>query len=167
MGKHIEQRLSELHLQSARTRAMRIFAFTSAVFPGEWAHAYTEDVVTDLLEFAFHARRVNQLCGLDKQVFPSIKRLLVALSEGDPGDWEERYQDALNRLVHVKTFVFGNCHADHRVVFAAAESNLMPLYVRVETDIRQMATISLYGLIDCFLNSVIPEIRKRFPDWKF
>ena len=163
----VERRLAEMHIEAARSKALRVFAFSGAVFPGEWNSIYTEEVVKDLLEFGFHARRVTQIAALDDHQFPSIHRLLVQLSEGDPGDWVENYHWALNRLMHVRSLILGHCHADHRKTFLASKANLIPSYVRIETDQREMATISLYGLVDCFLASVIPEIRVRHPDWRF
>ncbi|WOJ89142.1 hypothetical protein RZS28_15225 [Methylocapsa polymorpha] len=161
------RRLGELHVQTARTKAFRVFAFAGAVFPGEWSNLYIEAITQDLLEFAFHARRVNQICDLDTKKFSSIKVLPVVISENDPGNWVENYDWALNRLMHAREFEFGNCHSDHRILFPNAESNLIPLYVKVATDQRSMETISLFGLVNCFLCVVIPEVRRRFPNWLF
>ena len=146
---------------------MRVFAFAGAVFPGEWKDTYIEVVTHDLLEFAFHARRVNQICSVDVLTLPSINIRTVIISRGDPGGWVERYDWALNTLMHAREFIFGNVHADHRVIFTCSESNVMPLYVRVTTDQRLEETISLFGVVNCFLNNVIPQIRMRFPDWRF
>ena len=152
---------------AARTKALRVFAFTGAVFPGEWTSVYSEVVIIDLVEFAFHARRVNEISGLKAHDFPSIKTLTFVISSGDPGGWISNYQWALDRIMHARKFVFGNVHADHRRLFTNAESNLIPAYVKVETDKQEMVTISLFGLVECFLNSVLPELRKRHPDWLF
>jgi hypothetical protein len=161
------RRIGELHLHSARVRALRVFAFAGAVFPGEWKDTYVETVTQDLLEFAYHARRVNQICSIDTAHLPPIDVTPVTLSEGNPGNWMKRYDWALDRLMHAREFVFGNAHADHRPIFTAAKSNLIPLYVRVTTDRRAEETISLFGLVDCFLNHVIPQVRERFPEWRF
>jgi hypothetical protein len=163
----VERRLAEIHIERARSKALRLFAFSGSVYPAEWGGPYIELIVPDLFEFAFHARRINQICGLEKFTFPDINKLLVKISEGDPGDWETNYQYALNRLVHAKTFKFGNAHADHRRLFLKSEANLIPLYVRIETDQREIASISIYGLIDCFLSFVIPEIKRLFPEFRF
>lgn len=160
------RRIGELHLNAARTRALRIFAFTGAVFPGEWENPYVETITQDLLEFAFHARRVNQICSVDIASLPSINVTIVNISQAGPIQWVERYDWALNRLMHAEEFVFGNCHADHRPIFTDSMSNLMPLYVRVSTDERSEETISLFGMVQCFLVGVIPQIQQRFPDWR-
>jgi hypothetical protein len=162
----MERRLAEIHIIRARRSALHLFAFTSSVFPSEWNKSYIEEIVPELLEFAFHARRVNQLCELDKFQFPRIDKFLVTFDSG-PDEWETRYQNALNRVLHARKFVFGNAQADHRKIFLKAEDNLSPLYVRIETDQREFASVSLYGFVDCFLSAVIPEIKKRFPDFQF
>lgn len=163
----VERRLTELHIIAAKDRALRLFAFTSTVYPKEWGTPFTELAILDLLEFAYHARRVNQLCGIDCTQFPSAYRLLVKISENDPGDWESSYHSALNRILHAKTFIFGTVHSDHRKLFLASEANLIPLYVKISTDKLETATISLYGIADCFLTSVISEIKKKYPDFQF
>lgn len=161
------RRLGELHLLTARAKALRVFAFAGAVFPGEWTNTYVETVTQDLLEFAFHARRINQICGIENKQFSSIKVFPIVITENDPGNWVENYHWALNRLMHARDFIFGNCHANHRAIFTNSESNLIPLYVMIETDQRSMETVSLFGLVHCFLSEVIPEVRSRFPDWNF
>jgi hypothetical protein len=166
-----ERRLGELHIQSARTKALRIFAFADTVFPGEWRNTSTEEITIELLEFALHARRVNQICGFEKFDFPDIKMPLLKISENDPQAWIKKYQWALDRLMHAQKYIFGYCHADHRVKFTDAEDNLIPCYVKVETDkfpnVKDSdVTISLFGLAFCFLQDVIPKVRNDFPDWQ-
>ena len=161
------RRLGELHVEAARLRALRLVAYTGAVFPGEWTDTYNEAITSDLLEFAFHARRVNQICELENVDFGSIKTFQVVISANDPSNWLDKYGWALNRLMHAREFTFGNCHADHRQIFTRAQSNLIPLYVKVTTDRREMATISLFGLAECYLNRVIAAVKENYPDWKF
>jgi hypothetical protein len=163
----VERRLAELHIIAARERALRLFAFASTVYPKEWDKPFVELAIIDLLEFAYHARRVNQLCDIDCTHFPSASRLLVKISEDDPGDWEDSYHSALNRILHAKTFVFGSAHSDHRKIFLASEANLVPLYVKISTDKLETATISLFGIAECFLTSAILEIKKKYPDFQF
>ncbi len=64
--------------------------------------------------------------------FPSINERIVNISEEDPGNWEENYRHALNALLHMKSFVLGYAHADHRKIFLSAESNLITTYIKVE-----------------------------------
>ncbi len=163
-----EIRLAEIHVVQARTRALRLVAFTGSVFPGEWAPVWNEILVPDLLEFGFHARKVNEFCGFMNEEFPPINGTVVSLSEGDPGAWEKSYRNALNALMHMQTFVVGHAHADHRKIFLKAESNLMATYVKVSTDkFPQVTTISIFGLAECFLSQVIPRVKERLPTLRF
>jgi hypothetical protein len=160
-------RLAEIHIQQARLRALRLVAFTGSVFPGEWSVQWNEAIVPDLLEFGFHARKVNEFCGLIEEAFLPIDTKVVKISEGDPGNWEKSYRSALNALMHMKTFTIGHAHADHRRIFLAAESNLIATYIKVSTDKFPEVTISIFGLVDCFLNQVIPRIRQSQPHLRF
>ena len=161
------RRLTEIHIEQARSRALRLVAFTGSVFPGEWSHNWNEVIIPDLLEFGFHARKVNELCGLMDENFPSINKNIVKISEGDPGNWEESYRNALNALMHVKSFVMGHAHADHRKTFINATSNLIATYIKVETNKFPEVTISIFGLAECFLNCVIPKAREKDPSLRF
>lgn len=158
-----KQRLTEIHITQARLRALRLFAFTSSVFPGEWSNAWNEVIVLDLLEFGFHARKVNEFCGFKSCEFPSINKKIIKLSEGDPEGWEESYHNALNALMHMKSFTMGHAHADHRKLFTQSIANLMATYIKVATDKFPEVTISIYGLVDCFLSHVIPAVRDKNP----
>jgi|SRR6516165_8810565 hypothetical protein len=169
----IERRIGELHIQSATRKALRIFAFADTVFPGKWTDKCSEEITIDLLEFAFHARRVHQICGFeDKSDLTTIERPLLKFTENEPIDWLDNYPWALDRLMHAKKYIFGYCHADYRKKFGDSESNLIPCYVKVETDKypnpkNPNTTISLFGLANCFLGRVIPEVRATFPDWQY
>jgi hypothetical protein len=127
----------------------------------------TEEVAMELFEFAFHARRINQICGLTDADFRSLDRYLVKFSEGPAGAVETRYDYALNRLSHAQDFAFGWAHADHRVVFTASESNLTPTYIRVATDNFGPAIISMYGLVDAFLTDALRVVKERHPKLSF
>lgn len=161
------KRLTEIHIEHAKSRALRLIAFTGAVFPREWGTSWDEVIVPDLLEFGFHARKVNEFCGLLNENFPTINKKIVKISEGDPGNWEENYRHALNAILHMKSFVLGHVHADHRKIFQQAESNLITTYIRVETDKFQEVTISIFGLVNCFLRDVIPKIREKDSNLRF
>lgn len=157
------QRITEIHVAQARLRALRLFAFTSSVFPGEWSNSWNEVIVPDLLEFGFHARKVNEFCSLKSDEFPSIDKRIIKISQGDPGGWEGSYRNALNALMHMKSFTMGHAHADHRIIFANSSANLMATYIKVSADRFPEATISIYGLVDCFLSYVIPKIKNANP----
>lgn len=160
-------RLTEIHIVQARLRALRLVAFTGAVFPGEWGAQWNEAIVPDLLEFGFHARKVNEFCGLMDEDFGSIDVKIVNISAGDPGNWESNYRNALNALMHMQTFSIGHAHADHRRIFLASEANLIATYIKVSTDRYPEVTISLFGLVDCFLNRVLHKVRERHPRLRF
>lgn len=161
------RRLTEIHITQARLRALRLVAFASSVFPGEWSDSWNEVIVPDLLEFGFHARKVNEFCELMNENFPSINKKIVNISEGDPGNWEENYHNALNALMHMKSFVISHAHADHRKIFINATSNLIATYIKVATDKFPEVTISIFGLAECFLNQVIPKVREKDPGLRF
>lgn len=160
-------RLIEIHIAQARLRALRLIAFTGAVFPGEWSDQWNEAIVPDLLEFGFHARKVNEFCDLIEENFQPIDAKVVKMSEGDPGNWEKNYRNALNALMHMKTFTIGHAHADHRQIFQAASSNLIATYIKVSTDRFPEVTISIFGMVECFLNQVIPIVGQRHPHLRF
>jgi hypothetical protein len=160
-------RLVEIHVAQARLRALRLVAFTGAVFPGEWSDQWNEAIVPDLLEFGFHARKVNEFCGLMEENFRPVDTTVIKISEGDPGNWEQSYRNALNALMHMKTFAIGHAHADHREVYLAASSNLIATYIKVSTDRFPEVTISIFGLVECYLNQVIPIVRQRHPHLHF
>lgn len=160
-------RLIEIHITQARLRALRLVAFTGAVFPGEWNEQWNEAIVPDLLEFGFHARKVNEFCQLMEQNFRPIDTKVVQISEGDPGNWEKSYRSALNALMHMQTFAIGHAHADHRKIFLASEANLIATYIKVSTDRFPEVTISIFGLVDCFLSQVIPIVREKYPYLRF
>ncbi len=81
---NISKRLTEIHIEQARSRAFRLVAFTGSVFPGEWSDCWNEVIVPGLLDFGFHARKVSELCGLMDDEFPSINKKVVEISECDP-----------------------------------------------------------------------------------
>jgi hypothetical protein len=162
-----QTRLVEIHLRQARLRALRLLAFTGSVFPGEWSVQWTEMLVPDLLEFGFHARKVSEFCDLLDESLPDIDGLIIRISEGDPGNWEKNYRKALNALMHMRSFTVGHAHADHRKIFTTSQANLMVTYIKVSTNKHSEATISIFGLVNCFLNGVIPLIRQRFKELRF
>lgn len=161
------QKLVEIHITEARQRALRLFAFVSTVFPAEWRATWNELIAPDLLEFAFHARKVNDLCGLKGDSFPNVDSLMVRISENDPGQWEKNYEYALNAFVHMRSFKIGHAHADHRMIFGKSEANLQATYVKIETDQFAEKAISISGIVFCFLDSVIPIIKSKYPEVRF
>lgn len=167
MNVQATQKLAEIHIQEARKYALRLFAFTSTVFPSEWDKTWNELITPDLVEFAFHARKVSEFCNLRGEDFPPINNLIVKISENDPGNWEADYHHALNAFIHIKSFVIGHAHADHRQVFENSEANLVATYVKIQTDRFPEKTISICGLVFCFLNNVIPLVRRKYPTFVF
>jgi hypothetical protein len=161
------RRLGELHLIQARSHALRLVAHATAVYPEEWTVLVVEQCSLELLEFAFHARRVNQLCGIEDHQFNSVDQRACVIAEGDPKQWMTNYKQALSRLHHASDFVFGWAHADHRKLYTTSSANLVPLYVKVATDNFPEATISIFGVASCFLNEVIGLIKQSHPEWQF
>lgn len=161
------QKLAEIHVQQARKYALRLFAYTSTVFPSEWDQTWNELITPDLLEFAFHARKVNEFCDLRDEAFPDINSLIVKISSNEPGNWETNYHYALNAFVHVNSFVLGHSHADHRRIFEKSQANLQATYVKIGTDKFPEKTISIIGLVSCYLQNVIPLVRSKYPHLKF
>jgi hypothetical protein len=160
-------RLIEIHITQARLRALRLLAFTSSVFPGEWSNEWNEMIVPDLLEFGFHARKVSEFCALMDETFPSVDKKIIQLSTDEPNDWEDNYRNALNALMHMQTFIIGHAHADHRKTFINAQSNLIATYIKISTDRFPEVTVSIFGITECFLNHVIPKVREKNPNLHF
>jgi hypothetical protein len=160
------RRLGELHVAEAKKYALRICSFAAAVFPAEWGKEIVEDCTLTVLLFAYHARRVNDLAGLAEQEFGSVDCLIVRIDEGDPGQWETNYQFALNALHHASGFAFGWSQSGHRQIYLQSSANLIPTYVRVETDRFAAKTISLIGVANCFLSEVIELLRLKCPNWQ-
>ncbi len=161
------QWLTELHIKQARLYALRLIAFSGSVFPCEWGDQWAEAIVPDLLEFGFHARKVNEFCGLNDSHFPSINELTNVNAKGDPGNWEVNYRKALNALLHVKSFTIGHAHAEHRKIYLNSTANLITTYITVETDKFAESTISLSGLAHCFLTHVISKIKSSGRELNF
>ena len=162
------RRLGELHVQRARNCALRLHAATTSVFPRPWMERVVEEVTIDLLDFGFHARRVNELCRLHDHKFLPINNTAYQISENDPGKWESKYQYALNALHHSQAFTFGNVNLDHRTMFGSSCENLAPMYVKINTDkFPDEVTISVFGIVHCFLIEVIACVKDQQPDWQF
>lgn len=161
------RKILEIHIEKARAYAFRLHAFANSVHPKEWNNQWNEIITPDIIEFSFHARKINEICEFRKERFPDIDNLFLTISEGDPGNWETDYHLALNAFVHMKEFVVGAVHADHRRIFPNSEENLISTYVKIKTDKFPEKTISIPGLVCCFLNSVIPLVREKFPEARF
>ena len=69
--------------------------------------------------------------------------------------------------MHMRSFKIGHAHADHRRIFLKSKANLMTTYIKVSTDQYAEVTISIFGLANCFLSSVIPIVRERCPGVQF
>jgi hypothetical protein len=164
----VERRLMELHIVRARERALRVFTFSSSVFPQEWGPQALEAVIMDLFELAFHTRRIFECCSINDENFRPIDRFLVNFSVPISYPVETRFRSALNGLTHARKFTFGWTHADHRRNFLASEANLMPTYVVLNTDHDKTdRAVSLFGLADAFLTDMILAIKRDFPEFQF
>ncbi|MFM1665350.1 hypothetical protein [Aeromonas salmonicida] len=161
------QRLAEIHISEARKHALQLFAFTGSVFPSEWSSPWNEVITNSLIEFSFHARKVNELCDFRKDNFNNINNLIVSISSNNPGNWETDYHNALNAFMHIKSYVIGNVQVMHRIIFPRSSACLQSTYVIISTDRHAEKTISICGLVFCFLNEVIPKIKEKHQEIKF
>ena len=153
---------------SARERALRLFCTTSAIFPSEWAtQLVVEQTTIDVSEFAYHARRAIYLCDLRKTHFDSVDQTRFGLTPGQGINFITDLHEALNRLHHVKEMAFDWSIWEGEKIFLASPRNFVASFVRVSTDNREVANISLFGVALSFLNTVIPAVRDKFPDYQF
>jgi hypothetical protein len=163
------RRLTEVHIIAARERAMRLFATTSSVFPSEWATGQVIDMtVVDVSEFAYHARRVIDLCDFRQRKFDLVDQTRFGLNPEQNIVFISDFHDALNRLHHARDFVF------HWAVketlpkyFLASPRELVVSFLSVGTDRLDKANVSLFGVAMAFLNSVIRAVKEDFPDYQF
>ena len=163
-----KRRLTELHLVAARERAMRLFATTSAIFPTEWAKALViEQTVVDVSEFAYHSRRVLDLCGLWGVHFPDVDALRFKLAPGQDITFIPDFREAVNRLHHAVDLKFNWAIWEGEKVFLASEGDMVVSFVKVTTDKLPEANISLFGVAVSFLNGVIPAVKAKLPDYQF
>jgi hypothetical protein len=160
--------MAEVHLIESRARALRLFAVSSAVYPSEWAsQQVVEPTLIDVSDFAFHARRVNDLCGYKARSFPDVNAVRYKFSAGQNISLVEDYRDALNRIHHARELVFNWAIWEGASIFTSSAKNLVASYLRVETDQREPANISIFGLAFCFLVCVLPAVKADFPDYRF
>ena len=166
-GDESMRRLGEIHVAAARKHALRLCSFCTAVFPLEWDEQVVEDCTVQLLQFAFHARRINDIGKIDCRILQSVDHAASQISQNDPKNWEKRYDHALNALHHSVSFTFGWVHTDHRQIFLASDANKAPMYVKVKTDMFDEKTISIFGVANCFLIEIISYLKSHQPDWRF
>ena len=163
-----KRRLTELHVIAARERAMRLFCTASTIFPAEWAaQLVAEQTTVDLSEFSYHARRVIDLCGFRKRSFENVDQVRFGLTPGQDVTFIQDFHEALNRLHHVRELAFDWAVWEGEKIFTASPRNLVPSFVRVETDKLPTANISLFGVAVSYLNSVIPAVRVTYPGYQF
>jgi len=163
-----DRRITELHLVEARNRALRLFCTSSTMFPDEWGgDSVNETLNVDLTEFALHARCVNDLCGLAGMKFPGVNATRFNLTEPSAFVLIDDYHDALNYLVHARRFIVGYGLWTGPKVWLNSAQDKMVSYVRVETDRRPAANISVFGIATCFLSEVLITVKQRFPDYRF
>jgi len=163
----MERRVAELHITNARARALRLFQTGSTIFPEEWATQIDEQTVVDLAEFAIHARRVVELCDLRSLNFTGADSTRHKYTVVPPEPLEANFHDALNKLIHAKTYAVGHAIWDGPKVFTASAQNMVVSYMRISTDRRPSSCISVFGLAWCFLTQVIPSLKSRHPEIQF
>jgi hypothetical protein len=121
----------------------------------------------DLAEFAIHARRVTEHCDLRGASFPNADASRFKFTVPPPEPIEKDYHEALNRLVHAKTYTIGHVVWDGPKIFLRSKQNLALGYVRIATDRRESACVSVFGVATCFLCSVIASVREKHPELQF
>jgi len=162
------RRLTEIHAVAARERAMRIFCTSSTIFPQEWAtNLVSEQTMIDLSEFSYHARRLIDLCELRNQKFMNVNQFRFGLSPDQDIIFIADFHEAINRLHHVRKLEFDWAAWHGEKIFLASPTNFVPSFVRVATDKRATANISLFGIAFSFLSSVIPTMISKFPEYRF
>ena len=153
-----KRRLTELHVIAARGRAVRLFCTASTIFPAEWAaQIVAEQTTVDLSEFSYHARRVIELCGFRNRIFESVDQVRFGLSPGQNIEFIHDLHEALNRLHHVRELDFDWAVWEGEKIFLASSRNLVPSFVRVETDKLPTANISISVLLSRFLTALFPR----------
>lgn len=162
----MDRRLPELHLIEARSRALRLMCTASTIIPEEYQEAISDQLAVDLAEFAMHARRLNEVLSLEQIAFGGADSLRFNATPM-PAPLESNYRDALNRLIHAKTYTVGYSVWDGNKVFLASRQNVIPTYVKIETDRRPVAAVSIFGVAFCFLTSVIQHVKQRHPNLRF
>jgi len=162
----MERRLAEIHILSAIDCALRLFSTSSSIIPEEFKDKISDQIITDLSEFALHARRVNELCGFQNTDFQGADADRFNAS-GHDAPIETSYQSALNRLIHARKFTVGYSIWDGNKIFLESKNNIIPSYVKIETDRRAPACVKIFGVSFCFLTEVIQKIKSDFPDLQF
>jgi len=167
MTQRMERRLAELHITQARERALRIFTLSSTIFPEEWAKQLDEIAVVDLAEFAIHARRITELCDLRTAKFAGADASRYKFSVPPPEPLEADYHEALNRLIHAKSYTVGHVVWDGAKIYLTSANNLAISYVRIATDRKPSSCVSVFGIAHCFLTDVLASVRKKHPEIQF
>lgn len=163
----MERRLAELHIVQARERALRLFALCSTIFPEEMVKHLGELAVVDLAEFAIHARRITELCDLRLEKFTGADACRYKYSAPPPEPLETDYHEALNRLIHAKSYSIGHVVWDGPKIFTASAQNLAIGYVRIATDRKSLSCVSTFGIVHCFLSSVLAKVHEKHPGLQF
>ena len=163
----MEQRLAELHIVSARSRAFRLLTAASTILPDEWgAGPFTEMVIIDLVEFALHARRVSDICGF--KGFNGASATRFKMSENQESIvFMDNYDYALNRVIHTRTLKAGYTIWEGTKIFTGSTLNKVFSYVVASSDKYPAEKISIFGLATCFLTKVISRIKNDFPQFSF
>lgn len=162
----MERRLAELHIINARERALRLFALCSTIFPEVMKTHLDELAVVDLAEFAIHARRITELCDLRSEKFAGADACRYKYSVPPPEPLEIDYHEALNRLIHAKTYTMGHVVWDGPRIFGDA-IHLAIGYVRIATDRKPSSCVSAFGVVHCFLSSVLARVTAKHSELRF
>ena len=163
----MERRLAELHITQARERAVRLLTAASTIFPEEWTKQIDELAVVDLAEFAIHARRITELCDMRSEKFIGAHESRYKFSVPPPQPLETDYHEALNLLIHAKSYIIGHTVWDGAEIFQGSANNLALSYVRIATDRKPESCVSVFGIAFCFLTSVLARVKAKHPELQF
>ena len=162
----MERRLAELHISRAIDSALRLFSISSSIIPIEFKDRVSDQIIVEISEFALHARRVNEICDFRKFDFSTTKSDRWNTS-GHQSPLEDRYQNALNRLIHAKSLTVGYSQWGGEKIFLSSQNNIIPSYLEIETDRLDAKCVSIFGVSFCFLTEVIIKIKEEYPELAF
>ncbi|WP_371398152.1 hypothetical protein [Fretibacter rubidus] len=161
------RRLGELHLEKARACAVQIYSIGSADTPELWSNKFREDLIVNLLDFGFHARRVLSLAEIEisngwREKFSTTRNPRALTYE-----IEENYSYCLNYLHHMTGFGMIPTVIDGRKMWAQNIDEHQLRFVAVKSDKYPSRTIDIVALAAAFLGDGIIAIKNTRPEWRF
>ncbi|WP_158807930.1 hypothetical protein [Beijerinckia sp. L45] len=166
----MELKLLQSHFEKAQKLALNLFQAASCVIPHEFSLPIIEQTTMDLMEFGFHARRVNELAQIDPSLISGAngKRFKYENSSLD-APLEENYGHALNRLRHPNTYSVGLIEWGGDIVFEKSSSHVIVSFARITTnDPRYLdKNVSIFGISFSFLTEVRTLMHAKYPQYGY